>query len=111
MCPGKLSYSATPCGDILDCLLRTGLRFAAFLALLAAVLNWPLQTLLVYLGVVALAGIAAGVEAWDRHRLCRFEAQTTVPVATFAHSCPQSPESVTSDPSGTDQPDSSGKDQ
>ncbi len=63
----QLRHSRTPARDILILLLNLG--FGAVLIL--TVIAWPPQSLLIYAGLIILAAVVAGTEAWTHHRADR----------------------------------------
>ena len=52
-------------------LLRRGLGLGLLIITIMVVAYWPLQSLLVYLGMVGLVSIGAAVELWEHHRATR----------------------------------------
>lgn len=60
-----------PWQRLLDALIGGGLAVLALFGAALLVLTWPWQSLLVYLGVVLLVGIAAGIEDYTHHRAAR----------------------------------------
>ncbi|SRR6266567_1231698 len=94
---GKLCGSPTPFRDILEIVTGAGILLGVGLVVLWVVLCWPVQFLMGYLGLVAVTGIAAAVEAWDEHRGCRVPQQFRVPATQNSADHPGGPD--------TDQPD------
>lgn len=47
------------------------LRLGLFIILIAVVAHWPLQSLMVYLGIVVLVSIGAVAEIWEHRRATR----------------------------------------
>ncbi|WP_216209786.1 hypothetical protein [Amycolatopsis aidingensis] len=44
------------------------LRLGLFIILIAVVAHWPIQSLVVYLGIVVLVSIGAAIEIWEHRR-------------------------------------------
>lgn len=47
------------------------LRLGMLILLIAAVAQWPLQSLVVYIGIVALVSLGVAVEIWEQRRSTR----------------------------------------
>lgn len=59
----------TPWRDTLVRVARLGSGLGLLIVLLVVVSYWPLQSLLVYLGLLVLIAPGTAVEAWDHHRV------------------------------------------
>ena len=59
---------SAPALTLLIMLVKIGFGAAFWAVLILTVIAWPLQSVLVYAALIALAGIAAAIEAWQRHR-------------------------------------------
>jgi hypothetical protein len=67
----RSSARPTPWQHLLDALIGGGLAVMVLIGTALLILTWPWQSLLVYLGVLLLAGIAAGIEDYTHYRAAR----------------------------------------
>jgi hypothetical protein len=86
--PKMVPNDPRPAWDILRHLVRFSLTLAVLILLILTVVAWPLQSLIVDAGLITIAAIAAGIEAWHHVRAHRARYERVVillPRNTFPH--------------------------
>jgi hypothetical protein len=64
-------YRSAPALRLLIMLVKIGFGAAFWALLILTVIAWPLQSVLAYAALIAVAGIAAAIKAWQCHRPSR----------------------------------------